>query len=240
MKQTPPTFLTQAQAIDAIAADFSQYGVQPDLFRDIGPLILGNDFKAGSCNEQNGAWIRHENTQPFQKVDDERLRFYFVHLLETGERDLETIKKICERVFETPVRPGDNDGKPGVWIENQMNDFVCKRCGHCCRGLEHVCANEDRHVWKNHGRSDILSWVQKKTLIDGIVQYSIWVDPITGKPTDICPFLAPMAGGANFLLYYPGGETAGLPGLSIYPETCPYYRLQRVCRLIQGHGLYGI
>ena len=44
------TFLTLAQAIDAVAADFGQYGSQPDLFRKIGPLILGNDFKTGIFN----------------------------------------------------------------------------------------------------------------------------------------------------------------------------------------------
>ncbi len=198
MKQDPQTFLTQAQAIDAIAADFSQYGSQPDLFRDLGPLILGNDFKAGSCDEQKGAWIRHETDQPFQKVDDAALCFYFIHLLETGERCLETIMQICERVFETSVRHGHTEGRDGIWIENQMDDFVCKRCGHCCRGLEPLCTDLDRHVWKRHGRRDILSWVQKKTLVDGTVQDGIWVDPMTGKQADICPFLAPIAGQAMF------------------------------------------
>ncbi len=52
------TFLTLAQAIDAVAADFGQYGPQPDLFRKIGPLILGNDFKTGIFNGVKRTWVR--------------------------------------------------------------------------------------------------------------------------------------------------------------------------------------
>jgi len=192
------TFLTLAQAIDAVAADFGQYGPQPDLFRKIGPLILGNDFKTGISNGVKRVWIRLNSNQPFMLVDDTALGFYFIHVLETSEKNAASTAQICALVFQTPARPGVSEGKSGVWIESHMNEFVCKRCGNCCRRLGNVCLQEDRQLWEHLRRSDILSWVKKEQLDTGEVQYRIWIDPQTGEPAESCPFIAQQPGKATF------------------------------------------
>lgn len=87
MPQEFQTFLTLVQAVDAVAADFGQYGPQPDLFRKIGPLVLGNGFKTGIFNGVKRAWIRQNSNQPFTSVDDTALGFYLIHVLETSEKD---------------------------------------------------------------------------------------------------------------------------------------------------------
>ena len=187
-----------AQAIDAIAADFGQYGPQPDLFHNIGPLILGNGFKTDFFNGFKRAWIRLNSEQSFEMVNDTRLAFYLLHVLETVERDAAHMARICALVFETPARPGEVEGEAGIWIENQMNGFVCKRCGNCCRHLENACAMEDRQLWERLGRSDILSWVKKEQLDNGQVQYRTWIHPQTGQVTESCPFLGQQPGTDRF------------------------------------------
>lgn len=188
MPQELQVFLTLSQAIDAIATDFQQYGPQPDLFHKIGPLILGNDFKTDVFNGLKQAWIRLDGEEPFERVNPAGLALYLIHMLETVEKDAASMAQICALVFETPVRPGEVEKEAGVWIENQMAGFVCRRCGHCCHGLTHECAREDLQSWEQLGRSDILSWV-KKTKTHGQVQYQAWIDPNTGQTAESCPFL---------------------------------------------------
>jgi len=198
MSQELQTFLTLAQAIDAVAADFGQYGSQPDLFRKIAPLILGNNFKIGILNGFERAWLRRNSDHRFEPVKDTIFGFYLIHVLETSEKDAVSMAQICALVFQTPTRPGVVEGESGVWIENHMNGFVCKRCGNCCRQLENVCVREDRQLWASLGRSDILSWVKEEQLEDGEIQYRIWIDPQKGKPAESCPFLAQQPGKDTF------------------------------------------
>ncbi len=190
MSQEFQTFLTLDQAVDAVAADFGQYGTQPDLFRKIGSLIIGNDFKTGISNDVERAWLRQKSDHPFEPVDDASLGFYLIYVLETSEKDALSMAQICSLVFQTPARPGVVEGKSGVWIENHMNGFVCKRCGNCCHRLGNTCVREDRQLWESLGRSDILSWVKEEMLRNGESLYRIWIDPQTGELAESCPFLA--------------------------------------------------
>lgn len=194
MKQELQIFLTHAQAIDAVAADFSQYGPQPELHRDIASLVLGSDFKNGNAGEDDRAWIRRGPKDSFEPVDDTALVFYLIHVLENRETDPARIAEICTTLFQTPAVPVNVDGRAGVWITDQMNEFVCKRCGNCCRGLAHVCDSEDIRIWERHGRADILSRVGQALSGEGGHQYRIWVNPNDGKLEDECPFLAPVPG----------------------------------------------
>lgn len=198
MPQDLQTFLTLPQAIDAVAVDFMQYGPQTDLFRKIGPLILGNDFKTGIFNGFERVWIRRNNGHPFEPVDDTTFGFYLIHVLETSEKDVAEMAHICALVFQTPTSPGVVNGESGVWVKNHMDDFVCKRCGNCCSQLGNTCVQEDRQLWENSGRGDILSWVKEEQLDGGEIQYRIWIDPKTGKPAESCPFLASQPGKTTF------------------------------------------
>lgn len=198
MLQDEQTFLTMNEAVDAIAADFSQYGPQPRSFYEIAPLILGGDFKTDAASEGVRAFIRRDGDPSFAPVDDEMLGFYLIHALESIEIDVQTLARICAAVFQTTVWPGKIDGQAGVWVENQMDDFVCKRCGRCCCGLEHVCAPEDLILWEQHGREDILARISGYQAANRKTEYRIWIDPETGDAEKVCPFLAPVPGKTIF------------------------------------------
>lgn len=191
MPQDIQTFLTLAQAIDAVAGDFGQYGSQPDICRKIAPLILGHNFKLCLFNGLERAWIRrNRGADSFEPVDDTALCFYLVHMLETGKPDAALMARICTLVFQTTVKPGEVDGEFGIWVESQMTDFSCKRCGNCCRRLENKCSQEDRELWQRLGRSDILAWVNEEVSENEETRFRMWIDPVTGEPAASCPFLA--------------------------------------------------
>ncbi len=186
MPRGSDTFLTSAQAVDAIASDFGQYGRQPGLFSKISPLILGGDAPPGSAG-------------------DEAAGFYLVHMLETKGVDAETLARICALVFETAVLAEDQNGIPGIRIQDQMDEFNCTRCGNCCRGLEHVCDPMDVASWERSDRADILSWVKKEETARG-TQYRIWIDPRTGNPAAACPFLSRQPGTPLFFCAVQGAK----------------------------------
>lgn len=216
MKRNLQTFLTTNRAIDAIAGDFGQYGPQPRLFMQIAPLILGNDFKISSVNGRKRVWIRQGGGQAFQPVAVNALGFYLIHTLETRESSPEQLARVCTLVFET-VRPGDFEGRCGVWVRDQMDGFACRRCGNCCGGLEHLCDREDVRLWECLGREDILAWVRPEPQSDGKPIYHIWSDPETGAFADICPFLAPL----------PGKNTFCCTIQKVKPLVCREYPLTR-------------
>ena len=183
MPTTETIFLTPVEAVDAIAADFGQYGPQPGLFREIAPMILGTDVKMDPIAGK--AWIRRSATLPFEPADDTALGFYLLHVLEASETDTQTLARICGLVFETSVRPGRSEGEEGIWIDGQMDGFVCLRCGNCCRRLVPLCEADDLQRWRELGRDDILSRVQDEP--GG--RYRFRTESPSGKPTPSCPFL---------------------------------------------------
>ncbi len=194
MSQDSRTFLNRSQAVDAIAADFSQYGPQPGLLLEIAPVILGDDVRTGDVNTDGWVKIRHGSSRAFEPVDMESLAFYIIHLLETDRTTVEVLARICSLVFKTAVWPGEDEGETGVWVEDQMNEFECQRCGSCCRGLQHVCTPEDLNLWERHGREDILCNISAEKGADGKVKYRIRTVPEAGMPAEDCPFLAPVPG----------------------------------------------
>ncbi|WDP89577.1 MAG: YkgJ family cysteine cluster protein [Desulfobacter sp.] len=190
------TFLTRAQVVDAVAADFGQYGPQPELFRRIAPLVLGTDFKTGAAGGEEQAWVRRGGG--YTPVGDTALGFYLIHILETADPDEKMLAWIAELVFEVAAGPGTDGGRTGVWIENQMKGFACKGCGNCCTQLDTVCTAKDVEAWKTLGRHDILEWVREEAGPGGKRAYRIWVDPRTGERADSCPFLGTWPGSASF------------------------------------------
>ena len=194
------TFLTPAQAVDAIAIDFTQYGPQPALFASIAPLILGNRCTVTRKRKKPVVHILQGKT--FVPVSDKDLGFYLIHVLETAPPDLETLADICALVFQTRTLAGPLRTKniSGIWIHSQMKDFVCSQCGQCCRSLayENNCTASDYLLWKSLGRRDILAWVCKESSPDGQDRYRIWVDPDTGKTAETCPWLVPCPGKGRF------------------------------------------
>jgi Fe-S-cluster containining protein len=189
-------FLTPAQAVDAVALDFQAYGPQSDLFRRIAPLILGEQCRITRPDE-NGNRVSILRGNTFYPVSDQNLEYYLIHVLETAPLGLNTLARICEMVFQTRTAVGyDSIGcTSGIWVHSQMDRFVCRQCGKCCRTLnfETDCEASDLRLWRDLGRSDILAWVLCRdtaaTTSGGL--YRIWVDPSTGETARTCPWLAP-------------------------------------------------
>ena len=198
MPQDSAIFLTLPQAVDALAADFVQYGSQPSMFHGIGPLILGGDFTTRMVKGSQRAWVRRKQGCPHEPVEDAALGFYLIHMLETGSTNAQDMAKICRLAFETPVRPGKYRGESGIWVDGQMAGFACKRCGGCCRRLGNTCTLEDVRLWEDRGREDILAWIQQEHPGGGRIQYRAWVDPQTGDLTESCPFLGEQSGTEMF------------------------------------------
>lgn len=187
------TFLNPAQAVDAVAIDFTQYGPQPALFASIAPLILGNRCRVVSKRKKPLVHIlQGKNHVP---VSDKDLGFYLIHMLETAPPDPATLAEVCAQVFQTRTRAGAGGTKEvsGIWVHSQMKDFACTQCGHCCRSLayENNCTASDYRLWESLGRRDILAWVRREPCPDQRDRYRIWVDPDTGKTADTCPWLVP-------------------------------------------------
>jgi Fe-S-cluster containining protein len=189
-------FLTPAQAVDAVALDFQAYGPQPDLFRRVAPLILGNRCRITAGNGK-GCGVSVLRGTTFDPVSDHHLGFYLIHVLETDPPDLHTLTDICRQVFQTRTIPGHDRAGPisGIWVHSQMDRFICRQCGQCCRTLDYEtgCEESDIRRWRNSGRTDILAWVRPWRTGPNVSgpAYRIWVDPCTGETARTCPWLAP-------------------------------------------------
>jgi hypothetical protein len=225
------TFLTQTQALDAIALDFTGYGPQPDLFASIAPLVLGNKCRVIHQGKHAGVWIL-QGTE-FVRVADKDLGFYLIHVLETAPPNQETLADICAKVFQTRTRAGFSGTKkiPGIWIHSQMDAFVCRQCGQCCRSLayEHNCTESDYRFWQSLGRRDILARVQKESGVGKHSRYRIWIDPDTGKTAKTCPWLAPC----------PDGNRFSCTIQKVKPRICrqyPYTRKHAIMTGCKGFG----
>jgi Fe-S-cluster containining protein len=197
-------FLTPSQAVDAIAMDFQAYGPQPDLFRCLAPLVLEDRCRISHTDhEPDTVWIRQREI--WCPVTDENLGFYLIHVLETSPPHLDTLADICRRVFQTKTAAGnDSTGTfSGIWIRSQMDGFVCRQCGKCCRTLDYEtsCDKSDIQRWQDMGRTDILAWVHCRNRAgDADAQpYRIWVNPDTGKTAQTCPWLFPCPDQDRFL-----------------------------------------
>lgn len=89
--------------------------------------------------------------------------------------------------------------------------FACKRCGHCCNGLDDSFRNavdrEDVAAWVAAGRWDILRRVhivlqEDEPGRDRVAEYRVWVDPATGDYHErSCPWFGRDAGGSRCAIY---------------------------------------
>lgn len=200
-------FLTRQEALDAIAIDFRQYGPQPGLFRLLGPLMLGSRFE--TIAPDGTARIR--SGRQYRQVAPAQMDFYFLHLLETEPVSLPVLADICSLVFRTRTRAAES----GIRIENQMDRFVCRQCGACCQrlGYEDDCFEEDVRRWEFLGRTDILAWVARDEAPGR--PYRIWIDPVTGRAADGCPWLKR------------SGSRSVCAIQDVKPEVCRQYPLTR-------------
>ncbi len=81
--------------------------------------------------------------------------------------------------------------------------FKCRRCGHCCLNLVDAyqgCASDaDLQRWQQHGRDDLLEWMETLELGPGNQLHMLWIDPETGDNVERCPWLLDTIDGSGHL-----------------------------------------
>ena len=186
-------FLTTQEAIQAIITDFRQYEPQIILFSGIIRLITNNQIHLKRAPEKNGAWINRSNTAQMKWLNGPELVKYMCDVIAQTRWNPNLLASACARIFRTRAGPDvdPNTGKTGVRIETNMEGFVCRQCGHCCRFLDYhnEVTTEDVAIWKRSGRNDILKWVHEIRCDGQPETYQAWVVPGTQKQAETCPFL---------------------------------------------------
>ncbi len=186
-------FLTTREAVQAVIADFRQYPPQLILFSGIIGLITDNRIRLKLVPGKEGAWINRPERPHMKWLNGpETVNVMCDRMLDTPWNP-DLLAQVCSRVFQARAAPETeaDTGKTGVRILTHMEDFNCRQCGFCCRFLEYQdeVTAEDVALWKAAGRKDILKWVKEIRLADQGPRFRAWIDPVTGKPADTCPFL---------------------------------------------------
>lgn len=187
-------FLTPRQAAEAISLDFAQYGPQPELFLKMTPIALPGRIVILKRAKHAGAWIKSGRKKQIRPVETTELGQLLLQSLKENPPDLDDLSTLCRLVFETRVTPGRDfaTGRPGLRVESDMEQFVCARCGDCCRklGFSDQCFETDIQRWRRLGRDDIMERVGCSRGKDGAARYRIWIDPESGTLSETCPWLS--------------------------------------------------
>lgn len=199
-------FLTSIEAREAVRLDFLSYAPQTRLYARVLPILAG------------------------RSANDVASREVLLKLLEKHEFSLGELGELCSLVFGTRVRPGEEEGSPGLWVDTGLEHFACTRCGRCCLELDfhRDCTGDDVRRWERAGRDDILAWVGREKDESGRTRYRIWRYPDTPYYTEACPWLRRVPGDTAFVCSiqdvkpdicrsYPGtakhGRMTGCPGV---------------------------
>ncbi len=187
-------FLTTREAIDAICIDFRQYDPQILLFSEVIRLITENRTHIKREPGEKGGWINQAGKSAMQWLEGPALVDYMCQAIGRTAWHPELLAAVCGRVFQTRAAPACDleTGAEGICIETDMQDYVCRQCGHCCRTLDYhyEVTTEDVALWIKKGRTDILQWVDEIACNGQRQGYRIWVSPETRRLAEICPFLS--------------------------------------------------
>jgi Fe-S-cluster containining protein len=196
-RQPEKIFLTPAEALAAIGIDFAQYAPQIELFCNLVPLVFGNQALVTSGATRDELWLRIGARGSPERLDGRQLGERLVARLQEAPLPLERLAAICYQVFRGRTVTGETDGTPGLWVETGMEDFVCQRCGRCCSTLDFKNGGTaaDWERFEALGRKDILDWIAPIRHDGRVVACRLWVDPLTGRFADGCPWLVKDAPG---------------------------------------------
>ncbi|MBW1789011.1 MAG: YkgJ family cysteine cluster protein [Deltaproteobacteria bacterium] len=228
MPEKETLFLTLEQALEAVRADFHQY--DPQIMLLCQTLRLISDGRIATKREpgKNGAWIGEAGRQNMHWLDGPELVRYVCETLDMVALERELMASVCARVFHTRSyadREAET-GRTGIRVETGMEDYVCSRCGQCCRTLDYhqELTSTDVARWRETGRDDILAWVRIIEREGREPAYRIWAYPETNRVAEICPFLKREAGENKW-------------GCSIHdarPGICRQYPLSRKHAFMTG------
>lgn len=171
-------FLTMEEAKDAVCLDLEHYGIQKETLRAIAELAGGgwpDRFDEVMGAEEDRTYDTLALVREFMNSPTTTEALFF---------------KALSLLFWADVRKAlGPDGEKGVRVATDLGDFACLQCGQCCTNLDYSRAltAEDIAMWRAAGRKDILARVGKDPDDGG---YLIWVDPLTGKLEETCPFLS--------------------------------------------------
>lgn len=189
-------FLTRREALRAISIDFEQYAPQIKIWREICPLVLGSDVRLVEDINAHRLWLAVGRKRRMKPVKEKELGAILIRALERSDAPLKDLASICGRVFQTNVNTGHSadNGKPGIYVETGMEDFVCKKCGKCCRILDYhdQFTKQDYQYMEKLGRKDLLAWVRVISKRSWNSIYRIWVPPGRFRVSSTCPWLRPI------------------------------------------------
>ena len=188
-------FLSHKEVMAAIRADFHQYAPQTLLFLELFPLIFGERAVIAGTSRDDRVWMAERGRKMFQ-ISPRDLGIRLCHELEQTSPPLDLLAAVCRRVFRTVVQPGESDrsNEPGIWLVTGMDDFTCRRCGHCCRHLDYYdqLTEADVNRWLASGRTDILKKVRRFKRKNNAYAYRMWERTGTGETGSPCPWLHKM------------------------------------------------
>jgi Fe-S-cluster containining protein len=185
-------FLTPGQALAAIRIDFAQYAPQTALFCGLVPMVFGDRaLVVPGAAMRDEVWLRTGARGSPERLDGRRLGERLVARLQESLPPLEDMAAICYRVFRGRTVVGEKGGQAGLWVETGMADFACRRCGRCCSALDfkNTGTAADWERFEKLGRTDILAWIAPVRRDGRVVACRLWIDPISGRYTDGCPWL---------------------------------------------------
>ncbi len=187
-------FLTVEQALESVRMAFVQYPFQFNLLSTIWPMVFGKDAYIQQDQHNQSAWAKISGKDKLVHCTADDLKARIVAQLRRSFPSPEDLARICTMVFGTNVcvTGGESPDSPaGVWFHTDMADFICKRCGHCCRTLDYRdgCTLDDYRWWRELGRTDILQWVGTVREHGRVVACRIWMVPGTNRFAEGCPWL---------------------------------------------------
>jgi Fe-S-cluster containining protein len=207
-------FLLPEEVLAAVREDFAQYPPQRLLLTNLAALLLGPGQTVADRNDR-GVWIRVGRRGKMRLVEHRQLAEMICEAMASDLPPLPRLAVICRMVFHERAEAGQVDGADGIWVETGMKGFSCLRCGHCCLnvGYPREAEEEDVQEWKAAGRDDILRWVGIERQFGSQRSYRIWIDPVSGRPADRCPWLVRV----------PGSHLSGCAIQEVKPDICRLY-----------------
>ena len=193
-------FLNLEEAVAEIVKDLSSSEPeQVELFANVYGFLEGGKFWPGrhkessDFTEQIGIWHQADKHQKKIFYNWHRFRALLARAFLKVKPNAADIAKIYSRVMWVNSYSGTNErGEDGIWVETEMEKFICVQCGNCCLNLyDAFCTTadpEDLIRWEKEGRWDILDWVSF-LLEDDRTIADLWISPRTGEEVTRCPWL---------------------------------------------------
>ena len=225
------TFLSCTEALTAVGQDFSQYPPQQSLYLKLVSMVATERVMVSLDSRHSGVWLQERGRRRRRLLSPRQLGAYLLERLSAHPISAERLAMICSLVFEVRATAGCCGGETGIWLETEMDRFVCRQCGLCCRSLNYHdgLTRNDIERWQSMGRSDLLAWVRTYRRQDRITGYRIWVPPGTDCVAGTCPWLNAEAG--------QGRWTCRIHELK--PEICRQYPGSRKHARLTGCPAFG-